>query len=176
MKFLLLCEKDGEINYNNSPRSKKQLQTWFLQTPLSASRKHRCWPGESRSLSLHWFVELQAAQDEPTRLFFSLHMSPRPMYWSLNVSSTRSRVTSWKEFSLLVTSWVWPWLIAFCRGGTLKKITFGSTILTMTSWYARNLKACATVWSTLIVSGQEQESISRRSEQGLALRLLSLRW
>lgn len=26
----------------------------------------------------------------------------------------------------------------------------------MTSWYARNLKACATVWSTLIVSGQEE--------------------
>lgn len=30
--------------------------------------------------------------------------------------------------------------------------TLGSTMLTMTSWYARSLKACATVWSTLIVS------------------------
>lgn len=38
--------------------------------------------------------------------------------------------------------------------------TFGSTMLTMTSWYARSLKACATVWSTLIVSGWQQFSIT----------------
>lgn len=47
----------------------------------------------------------------------------------------------------------------------IKKITLGSTILTMTSWYARNLKACATVWSTLIVSGREEEQQILRSSQ-----------
>lgn len=35
---------------------------------------------------------------------------------------------------------------------TQSERTLGSTMLTMTSWYARSLKACATVWSTLIVS------------------------
>lgn len=56
---------------------------------------------ESTMLNLHRLWNYTRQHNKPTRLFFSLHMSPLPMYWSLNVSSTRSRVTSCQEFRLL---------------------------------------------------------------------------
>lgn len=61
-----------------------------------------------------------------TKLFFNLHISLRPKYWSLKVSSTESRATS-----------------------------SGFTIFMQTSAYVRSWKAVAILCSTLIASGSQ---------------------
>lgn len=156
LKLLRSRQKDTEINSNFSlhknwqPDSRKLHFLRHIRTRADLEREHNV--KSSPALEFHAPTQLITYQT----LFQPPHVSSaNVLILERQLHQIQGNILSGIQ-ALSATPCTRASQIHFARCRHVEN-TFGSTILTMTSWYARNLKACATVWSTLIVSGQEEE-------------------